>query len=84
MANRLGAGQYRRAPGAGQGALRAGRRRHQRVNGQIVLNLGPLIAVAKQDLVAHGFSLANNIPNVNPTVPLFQAKNLGKAQSATG
>jgi len=50
-------------------------------NGQITLNLGPLIAVVKQDLVARGFSLAGNIPNVNPTVPLFQAKELGKAQA---
>jgi hypothetical protein len=50
-------------------------------NGQIVLNLGPLIDVAKQALIAHGFSLANNIPSVNATVALFEAKNLGKAQS---
>jgi hypothetical protein len=50
-------------------------------NGQIVLNLGPFIAVAKQDLVARGFSLASNIPPVSPTVALFQAKDLGKAQA---
>jgi hypothetical protein len=50
-------------------------------NGQIVLNLGPLIVVAKQDLIAHGFSLANQIPPVSPTIALFQAKDLGKAQS---
>ena len=50
-------------------------------NGQITLNLGPLIAVVKQDLVARGFSLASNIPIVNATVPLFQAKDLGKAQA---
>jgi hypothetical protein len=49
-------------------------------NGQIVLNLGPLIVVAKQDLVAHGFSLASSIPPVSPTVALFQANDLGKAQ----
>jgi hypothetical protein len=60
--------------GRGNGALSTS-------NGQIVLNLGPLITVAKQDLVARGFSLANSIPNVNPTVPLFEAKNLGRAQS---
>ncbi len=51
-------------------------------NGQIVLNLGPFIAVAKQDLVAKGFSLASNIPPVSPTLALFQADDLGKAQSA--
>jgi hypothetical protein len=50
-------------------------------NGQIVLNLGPLIAVAKQDLLARGFSLASNIPPVSPTFALFQAKDLGKAQA---
>ena len=50
-------------------------------NGQIVLNLGPLIAVAKQDLVAHGFKLASSIPPVTPTLALFQAKDLGKAQA---
>jgi len=49
-------------------------------NGQIVLNFGPLIAVAKQDLIAHGFKLASNIPPVSPTLALFQAKDLGKAQ----
>ena len=50
-------------------------------NGQIVLNLGPFIAVAKQDLVAKGFTLANSIPPVTPTLALFQAKDLGQAQS---
>jgi hypothetical protein len=50
-------------------------------NGQIVLNLGPFIAEAKQDLIARGFSLASNIPPVSPTVALFQAKDLGKAQA---
>jgi hypothetical protein len=51
-------------------------------NGQIVLNLGPFIAEVKTDLVNHGFSLASNIPTVSPTVALFQAHDLGKAQSA--
>jgi hypothetical protein len=50
-------------------------------NGQIVLNLGPIITQVKQDLLAHGFSLASNIPPVTPTLALFQAKDLGKAQS---
>jgi hypothetical protein len=50
-------------------------------NGQIVLNLGPFIAVVKQDLIQHGFSLASNIPPVSPTLALFQAKDLGKAQA---
>jgi len=50
-------------------------------NGQIVLNLGPFIAVVKQDLIEHGFSLASNIPPISPTLALFQAKDLGKAQA---
>jgi hypothetical protein len=50
-------------------------------NGQIVLNLGPLIVVAKDDLVSHGFKLASSIPPVSPTIALFQAKDLGKAQT---
>jgi hypothetical protein len=51
-------------------------------NGQITLNLGPFIAEIKQDLIQHGFSLASNIPPVSPTIALFQAKDLGKAQAA--
>jgi hypothetical protein len=51
-------------------------------NGQITLNIGPFIAEVKQDLVDHGFSLASSIPPVSPTVALFQAKDLGKAQAA--
>jgi hypothetical protein len=50
------------------------------VNGQIVLNVGPLIEAAKQALVQRGFNLAAHIPTVNTTVPLFEAKYLGKAQ----
>jgi hypothetical protein len=50
-------------------------------NGQIVLNLGPLIVVAKDDLVSHGFKLASSIPPVSPTIALFQAKDLQKAQT---
>jgi hypothetical protein len=50
-------------------------------NGRVVVNLGPFIAEAKKDLVARGFTLADNIPNISPTVALFEAKNLGKAQT---
>jgi hypothetical protein len=60
--------------GEGNGAIST-------VNGQIVLNLGPFIAVVKQDLIDHGFSLASNIPPISPTVALFQANDLGKAQA---
>jgi hypothetical protein len=51
------------------------------VNGQIVLNLGPFITAAKQALVERGLGIANSIPNVNPTIALFEAKYLGKAQT---
>jgi hypothetical protein len=50
-------------------------------NGQVVLHIGPLIDVAKQNLVARGFTAASNIPEVNPTVTLFQSDDLGKAQA---
>ena len=51
-------------------------------NGQIVLNLGPFIVAVKEDLVNHGFKLASSIPPISPTVALFQANDLGKAQAA--
>jgi len=60
--------------GEGNGAISSS-------NGQITLNLGPFITVVKQDLVDHGFSLASNIPPISPTVALFQAEDLGKAQA---
>lgn len=50
-------------------------------NGQVVMNLGPFIDVVKKDLAARGFTLVNNIPAINPTVGLFSAKYLVKAQS---
>jgi len=50
-------------------------------NGQIVIDLGPFIAAAKTDLIAHGFKLASQIPPVHPTVALFQANDLEKAQT---
>jgi hypothetical protein len=60
--------------GQGNGAIST-------ANGQITLNLGPFIAEVKQDLIQHGFSLASNIPPVSPTLALFQANDLGKAQA---
>ena len=50
-------------------------------NGQVVLNLGPLIDIVKQDLVNRGFGLVSKIPAVNPTLTLFSAKYLVKAQT---
>jgi hypothetical protein len=50
-------------------------------NGQITIDLGPFITAAKTDLIARGFKLASQIPPVHPTVVLFQANDLGKAQT---
>ena len=50
-------------------------------NGQVVISLGPFIDIVKKDLVARGFTLANSIPAINPTVTLFEARNLEKAQT---
>jgi hypothetical protein len=50
------------------------------VNGEVVLSLGPLITQVKQDLVARGLTIAERIPTVNSTFPLFAAPNLSKAQ----
>ncbi len=49
-------------------------------NGQVVIDLGPLINIVKQDLVARGFTLANNIPPIHPTLALFSSRDLVKAQ----
>jgi hypothetical protein len=51
-------------------------------NGQVTLDLAPLEAVAKQDLVARGLTVAGKIPIVHATVALFPSKNLVKAQKA--
>jgi hypothetical protein len=51
-------------------------------NGQVVLSLGPFIKVVQQDLVKRGFSLISKIPAINPTLTLFSATYLVKAQSA--
>jgi hypothetical protein len=50
-------------------------------NGQVVLSLGPFINVVKQDLVKRGFTLVSKLPAINPTLSLFSAKYLVKAQS---
>jgi hypothetical protein len=49
-------------------------------NGQVVLNIGPLITQVKDTLVARGLTIADRIPVVNATFPLFAAPNLEKAQ----
>jgi hypothetical protein len=50
-------------------------------NDQVVLNLGPIITVVKKDLAGRGFTIVNSIPAINPTFPLFSAKELIKART---
>jgi hypothetical protein len=50
-------------------------------NGQVTINLGPFIDIVKQDLVKRGFTLVNSLPPINPTLALFSAKELVKAQT---
>ena len=50
-------------------------------NGQVVIDLAPFIAVVKADLAARGFTLINKLPAINPTFPLFSARELVKAQT---
>ncbi|MGE0301018.1 hypothetical protein [Pseudonocardia sp.] len=50
--------------------------------GSAVLDLAPFIDAAKQQLVASGFELAGRIPEVHPTIDLFPASTLVRAQSA--
>src|SRR6266705_1041211 len=51
-------------------------------NGQVTLDIAPLEAVAKQDLVARGLTIAGKIPIVHATFALSPSKNLAKAQKA--
>ncbi len=50
------------------------------VNNQVVLNIGPLVTQVKDNLVARGLTIADKIPAVSATFPLFEAPNLAKAQ----
>ncbi len=50
-------------------------------NGQVVLSLGPFINLIKQDLIKRGFTIVSKLPAINPTLSLFSAKYLVKAQT---
>ena len=50
-------------------------------DGKVVLDLYPFIEAAKQKLVASGFELAARIPAIHPTIPLFPATTLIRAQT---
>src|SRR5215469_11068349 len=49
-------------------------------NNQVVLNLGPFINIVKRDLANRGLTVVTRLPNINPTLALFSAKYLVKAQ----
>jgi hypothetical protein len=50
-------------------------------NGQVVIDLGPFINIVKQSLAARGFTLINSLPPIHPTLALFSARDLTKAQT---
>jgi alkylhydroperoxidase/carboxymuconolactone decarboxylase family protein YurZ len=50
-------------------------------NGQVVLDLAPFINVIKSNLAARGLTLVNQLPEIHPTLTLFSAKYLVKAQT---
>lgn len=50
-------------------------------NGQVTLNLGPFVKDVQTDLVNHGLTIANQLPTISPSIALFQAQNLGRAQN---
>ena len=51
-------------------------------DGVVVLDLAPFIDAAKQQLIESGFAAAARIPEVHPTVDLFAASTLVRAQTA--
>jgi hypothetical protein len=51
-------------------------------NGKVVISLGPFIDVVKKDLANRGLTIVNKLPSINPTLELFSAKYLVKAQTA--
>ena len=60
--------------GQGNGAIKI-------TNGSVTLGLGPFINTVKQDLSAHGLTVVQKIPPINPTFTLFSSKYLVKAQT---
>ncbi|MEN0130521.1 MAG: hypothetical protein AAGC49_13835, partial [Brevundimonas sp.] len=51
-------------------------------NGYLSLQLGPIIDIVKQQLVANGLGIASAIPAVNPIVPIAQADSLSQLRTA--
>ncbi|MDH6238247.1 hypothetical protein [Cryobacterium sp. CG_9.6] len=51
-------------------------------NGELGIQLGPVIAEIKTQLVAQGFTLATRIPDIDRTIPIAQADALVQARTA--
>ena len=51
-------------------------------NGEVTIDLAPFIAIVKHALAARGFTLINSLPTFHPTLTLFSARQLVKAQTA--
>jgi hypothetical protein len=51
-------------------------------NGYVTIDLAPFIDIVKQALAARGFTLINSLPPIHPTLRLFSARQLVKAQTA--
>ena len=49
--------------------------------GELGIQLGPIIAEVKKELVARGFGLAQNIPDVNRTIVIAQSDSLVQART---
>jgi hypothetical protein len=52
-------------------------------DGQVVVNLGPVVDAVKQQLVSQGLSFASNIPQVNASIVVFNSPDIAKAQRWT-
>jgi hypothetical protein len=50
-------------------------------NGKVSVNLATVINAVKAKLVASGFGLASNIPDVNATFTIFSSPDIGKVQT---
>lgn len=51
-------------------------------NGEVTLDLIPVVAVVKQDLASRGLPLIDEVPIPHVTLPLFPSRDLERAQTA--
>jgi hypothetical protein len=49
-------------------------------NGQVTLNLGPIIAQVKQQLISAGYTVAEKIPSIDKSFVLIQSQSVTKLQ----